>query len=269
MYAIDFEFDGKRLSDFGCILSSFDGRKDGVFPSGADIVFSYGKSLSSDTFSLFSSTYNDPYSVTLQICKNPCLIENEDNPGFTPYEVSAIQKWLCRRTKYCKFKILSEGYEDIYWNGVFTSQQYMSGNVIIGLELVFTADAPYGYLEDISTGFSGTANAEWIINSVSDEEGYIIPDLIITIKTVGTFELTNSRDNRIMQIDNCNANEVITISGKQLLISSSDETHDLGVDFNYVFPRLFNKYDDNKNIFTPSLACDIILTYTPAIKVGF
>ena len=269
MYAIDFEFDGRRLSDFGCILTSFSGMQDGAVPSGASTVFSTAKSSSSDIYDMFSSSYDAPFSATFEICKNPCIDENASNPGFTPYEISNIQKWLCRRTQYCKFKILADDYEDIYWNGYFTSQQYMSGSSIIGLQLVFTADAPYAYLEDVTLNYSVNANEEFVIESVSDEEGYIIPNMEITLKSGGTFELQNDRDTRVMSVENCSGDEVLTIDGKYLLIDSSLSSHDLSLDFNYMFPRVFNTYDNVKNVFTANQACDITVTYTPAIKVGF
>lgn len=267
MYAVDFEFDGKRLSDFGCVMTSFSGMQNGEVPSGASLTFSSAKSLTSDKFDLFSSTYDSPFSASFGICKNPC--ESNDMYYMTPYEVSALQRWLCRRTKYCKFKVLSDGFEDIYWNGYFTSQEELLGGNIVGLQLTFTADAPYAYMEDITLRFENEAESSFIIDDVSYEEGYIIPDVVITLKEGGEFSLINSRDSRTMRVENCSNGEVLTISGKYLLIESTDSNHDLSQDFNFVFPRIFNLYDDTRNIFTPSLACDIEIKYTPAIKVGF
>lgn len=267
MYAIDFEFDGQRVSDFGCIMTSFTGMQNGTVPSGASITFSSAKSLASDRYDLFSSSYDSPFTASFGICKNPC--EGDDNPYMTLQEVSMLQRWLCRRTKYCKFKLLSDGFEDIYWNGWFSSQEELLGGNIIGLQLTFTADAPYAYMEDITLRFENEAGSNFIVDSVSHEEGYIIPDMVITLKQGGDFSLTNNRDNRTMQIENCSNGEKISIAGKYLLIESSDSGHDLSQDFNFIFPRIFNLYDDIRNIFTSNLACDIEITYTPAMKVGF
>lgn len=267
MYAIDFEFDGKRLSDFGCILTSFSGMQNDVAPSGASTVFSTAKSLSSDIYDMYSSSYDTPFTASFSVCKNPC--EGDDFSYLSPFEVSSLQKWLCRRTQYCKFKLLADGYEDLYWNGYFTSQQQMLGGNIIGLALTFTADAPYAYMEDVTLHFSVGSDEECVVDSVSFEEGYIIPDVVITFKESGDFSLVNDRDNKTTVINNCSNGEKITITGKYLLIDSDNQNHDLGIDFNYVFPRIFNKYDDTLNTFTPSLACDIDITYTPAFKAGF
>lgn len=268
MYAVDFEFDGRRLSDFGCILISFAGMTEGSAPSGADIVFSSEKSSFSDLYNIFSSYYNGPYSATFSICKNPCDTESNGLPHLTPLEVSTLQRWLCRRTKCCKFKPLADGYEDLYWNGWFSSQQHMLGGNIVGLDLTFTADAPYAYMEDVELHFETDADESFIVNSVSFEEGYIIPDMTITFQSGGEFTLINDRDQKTMRIQNCSAGEVITISGKYLTIESSDLNHNLALDFNFVFPRIFNTVDETENVFTPNLACNIDIKYTPAFKVG-
>lgn len=269
MYAIDFEFDGKRLSDFGCILTTFDGLKSDVVPSGGSITFSTEKALSSDKYNIYSSGYDSPFTAEFSICKNPCDSINSDNIEFTPREVSAIQRWLCRNNEYCKFKLLEDGYEGIYWNGYFNSQQYILGSKIIGFSLIFTADSPYAYLDDIKLHFTNSANIGFLVDSKSDKEGYIYPDLTITLNSGGNFSLTNNRDNKITIINNCSQGEVITIHGEQLLISSSDNNHDLSADFNYSFPRIINSYVDTGNIFTPNLACTIDISYSPIIRVGF
>lgn len=266
MYAIDFEFDGKRLSEFGCILTSFEGATSGVVPSGADVVFTYTNPLGSDIYSLHTANYNSPYTTSFSICKNPC--EYDDNMSFTPQEASAIQRWLCRRMNYCKFKILRDGYEDIYWIGSFTSQQYVICGEIIGFNLTFTADAPYAYLDDVTLHYTCSANSSFSVDSISDEEGYIIPDMKIAITQGGNFTLTNNRDVKIFTVNNCTANETITINGKTLIIDSNNVNHDLSQDFNYAFPKLFNTYSNTINTFTPSLGCTIDITYRPAIKVG-
>lgn len=269
MYAIDFEFDGKRLSDFGCILTTFDGLKNGAVPSGGSIIFSTGKSLTGDRYDIYSSSYDSPFTASFTICKNPCDPLNADNMDFTPREVSKIQRWLCRKDKYCKFRILEDGYEGIYWNGYFNSQQHVLGSSIVGFDLVFTADAPYAYLDDIKLHFNNSANTQFLVDSKSDDEGYIFPDMTITFNSAGNFSLINDRDAKIMHINNCLNGETITISGNQLLISSSNENHDLSTDFNFTFPRIINTYENTKNYFTPNLSCTIDISYSPIIRVGF
>jgi len=44
--------------------------------------------------------------------------------------------------------------------------------------------------------------------------------------------------------------------------------HDLGKDFNYIFPRIINTVEDVTNTFNSNLACSVKMTYAPAIKTG-
>ena len=296
MYAVDFEFDGRRLSDFGCIMTSFNGIETNIVESGASATFITANSSGSDIYNVFSSSYDAPFSATFTIIKDPCatssrlithnkdyfktsgndiliipclLGTNYDDPYFTPAEANLIQSWLCRRTDYCKFKILNSGYDNYYWNGWFSSHQHMMGDHIAGFELVFTADAPYAYHEDITTTYTCTANTAFVIDSASYEEGYIIPSMVITCKAAGDLSIINQRDNKPMIINNCANNEVITIDGKTLYIESSRAAHDLTQDFNFYYPRIFTSYANKENLFQTSLACTIEVTYAPAIKVGF
>ena len=73
MSFIDFEYNGQRLSDFGCMVCSFGGA------SGTETV-SAGNELNLNTiykhsthkFELMSTSYSAPFSISFQICKHPC-----------------------------------------------------------------------------------------------------------------------------------------------------------------------------------------------------
>lgn len=268
MYATDFEFDGKRLSDFGYVIASFDGEGDGAAMSGANISLSTSSSLGNERFDLFNVTYGEPYSITFTIMRNPCAYSDQEDMYLSPLEISTLQRWLCRKNHYCKFKIDQNEYENIYWMGTFTSQQYVMNGHIIGLELTFTADSSYGHIDNITLDYNVSANGNFTITDISEEEGYIYPDLVIKLNSAGNLAITNSRDTKVTQINNCSANEIITIDGDHLTIKSSLSTHDLGKDFNFIFPRIINTYEDVINTFNSNLACSLKVTYAPAIKTG-
>ena len=67
MYAIDFEYDGKRLSDFGMMLCSFDSPGLETVSSGADITFNTTKSVGSDKVKMYDSKYEEIYTTPFQI----------------------------------------------------------------------------------------------------------------------------------------------------------------------------------------------------------
>lgn len=288
MYCKDFEYDGKRLSEYGMMICSFNGSQDlETVSSGADITFQQLHSGTSENFNLYSSVYETPYTITFQICKNPCL--NDECISINPEEISAIQRWLCRK-KYHKFKIDQDAYRNYYWNSVFNSKQIMHNGEIIGLELTMYADSPYAYYDEILLEFECEPDVPFIVFSESDEEGWIYPyteiiclgrnenDLtetkpdteepIYSVETY-TLEISNSMDNKTTKISNCKKNESIFIDGRNLFISSSEPTHtSLANDFNYYFPRIFNTFKDNKNIFKTNMRCVIKFRYSPIKKIG-
>jgi len=273
LYAKDFEYAGEKLSDYGFVICSFDGQKNlESVSSGCDITFNQVKPSMSNTFNLYSSVYDSPYTATFQICKNSCVFKN--NLYLTTNEVFSLQRWLCRNT-YHRFKIDQEGYYNIYWMTVFSVKQITWNCKIIGLELTMYSNAPYAYMDDISLEYNCKENEPFFIYSASDEEGYIYPSIEFlclkesNIEKKYSIELSNSLDKKTMKIKGCKKGEIITIDGKSLTISSSDTSHiSLPNDFNYFFPKIFNSYANNKNIFVCNIDCLIKFSYSPIRKIG-
>lgn len=267
MYTLNFEYDNEKLSDYGMIICSFDGGG-GIetVSSGSDITFHQIKSVGSNHFNLYSSTYETAYSSTFTICKDPCVFD-KNNMGLSVAEVSAVQRWLCRKNQYCKFKILQKGYEDIYWNVTFSSKQIELNGEIIGLELTLYADAPFAYMDEIVITEDCSENLSFDVYDISDEEGFIYPDVKIVFLESGDFILKNTLDNKTMSIKNCRENEEINLKGKSHIISSSNHDN-LPNDFNYYFPRIINSYNKNKNTYSCNLKCEITFCYSPIRKIG-
>lgn len=274
---LDFEFDGEKASDYGLMVGTFNGSASvETVSSGADLSFQQIKPTNANHFNLYSSAYENPYTTTFQIVKNPCV---HDNVYFSSVEVSSIQRWLCRKYGYYKFKVYDENYRDIYWLGTFSSKQINLGGQIVGLEVTLTTDAPYAYLDEISVqmDFSTSTNdcpASFDIYDVSDEEGYIYPNVKITmledVSDDKGLRLENSMSNKITVIKNCISGEIITIDGKNQIIETSSKltSRQLSKNFNYFFPRIANTYKKNKNTFTCNHKCLITISYSPIRKIG-
>jgi hypothetical protein len=266
MYATDFEYDGMRLSDYGMMICSFD--KGGgleTISSGANLSFETVKSARADNFRLINSKYEESYSMTFQICKNNCL---DDDKKISPMEVSAIQRWLCRKDNFHRFKVLQEGYEGIHWNATFSSKQIEVAGQIVGLELTLTTDSPYAYGEEQSITF-GTGTSS--LYDLNDEIGYMYPTVTIkNLEEKGTLEIINissmcPTETTTVTFDGF---DIITINGKNKTISSVNG-YDLSGKFNFVFPKLMNTFDERKNLYViQSLNCEVTFSYCPKIKVG-
>ena len=270
---IDFEYAGEKLSDYGMMICSFGGGGGTeTVSSGADITFNQIKPVGSNRFNLYSSTYDEALSTTFQICKNPCRLKNQQEMELSIEEISAIQRWLCRKDDYKRFKLDKEGYEHVYWNGTFSSKQIVLNDAVIGLELTLYTDTPFTFMDEVSTEYECSAGTSFDLWDNSDEttdlNNSLRPNMKIVILTDGNFKLENSMDTKTMEIKNCKSNEVITIDGMNQVITSSISTHKLAKDFNFFFPRIINTYDERCNTFTPNLDCKIKITYSPIRKVG-
>ena len=266
MYCTDFEYDNKKLSDYDMMIGALNGSGGSeIVSSGADIVFNQICPSGSGFFNLYSSAYQEPFTTTFQVMKNPCKCRGKYY--LSPMEVSHIQRWLCQKN-YNRFKIFQEGYEDIHWNAVFSSRQVMLNGHIAGLELTLYTDAPYAYLDQMKYAFHCTKNVPGTLYDTSDELGSIYPDVLIIINEPGIFKLENSMDNKVTEIRNVISGEAITIHGRNQTISSSNPDHKIFSDFNWFFPRIINTYQNNRNAFTASLECDVTFTYSPIRKVG-
>lgn len=104
------------------------------------------------------------------------------------------------------------------------------------------------------------------MNDASYEEGFIYPEMEIKVNKDGNLKIHNSVENRETYIANCVAGEVITLDYP--IIKSSISSHNIQNDFNWIFFRVANTYDNSRNDLTISLPCSIKIKYSPIVKVG-
>lgn len=274
MYAQNFEYAGEQLSDYGMIICSFDSGGTETVSSGSDITFNQVSIANGNHFLLSSSTYEQSLQCTFQICKNPCIASEQDDMAFTVAEISSVQRWLCRKNQYHRFKLNQSGYEHIYWNGTFSVKEVQIYGKVYGLELTLYTDAPFGYQDEISISEDASkGDYSFDVYDTSDEEGYIYPNVTIEITNTNGCDLYMKNDmdsSRPLIINNCLYGEVLTLDGKNHMITSSMAHLNLPNDFNYNFPRIFNTYGETKNTFTlgHDSICKITMTYSPIRKVG-
>lgn len=283
MRAEDFEYDGRLLSDIGMEIVQFD--------SGSGLeTTTAGSALSLDTistrsgraFPLVATHYDEVFTANISICK-------PDGATVTTGEYRYIMHWLNQK-QYKKLRILADELVGICFYGTFNIEKVEHLGRIVGFNLEFTSNAPFGYGDQMQDSFSLTANSSHIIDDNSDEFGDIPFDsLVITCGDSGDLELTNAFDNRTTVIKNCTVGEVITINGKTMTVTSS-LNRNVYDDFNFVYPTLSTtviidellgihpeltsdrheeaenrKYND----FSSTLPCSIVAVYTPIRKVVF
>lgn len=264
MKSYDFEYDSLRLSDFGFVICMFDSSDIETISNGSYITFNTVSVMNGSRHELVSSVYEDYLTATLQICKNPCA-EN-DTEEITLEDMRNIMRWLNRKG-FHKFKLLDEEYIDIYFEASFNVSKIEINGTIFGFELEMFTNRPFGLMEPVTIFIDNDEeNGLHTIISKSDEEGYIYPDMEITVLSDGDLEIYNELEDRTMLISNCVANEIIKINYP--VITSSVSSHKIQNDFNWKFFRIATEFKNKHNNITVSLPCAIKMKYSPIVKVG-
>ncbi len=264
--ATNFLYDNEKLSDHGMVLCSFDSGGLETVSAGNSLTFGTVKTGASDKSYFGTAGYEEPLSATFQICKYDYRYGNE---SISAEELTSLLRWLARRDGFHRFQLYQKGYEGVYFYGSFNDIKLLKlGGVLYGLELTLVTDSPYGY-ENISFDLTARASVGSSVFCLSNETGYIYPK-VFTCKCLeaGNLRLHNSVEDRVTEIKNCVKGEIISLDGNRKIIESSSVTHKLYNDFNYNFFRLGSRYDDNLNIITASLPCEIHIEYESIRKVG-
>ena len=276
MYALDFEFDGQYLSDYGFIVCDFynsNGYK--VASAGSNITFCKVSVQSGKKNALTNTRYDECLHAAFCIIKNPSIY-GKDNMQITNDEYRDLMRWLNRRV-FLKFRFFNgDDYdgETCYFMGSFNISKIKIDDILYGLELSIETDAPFGYgQEQIHIWEVSDITKQYILSDISDEMGITYPSLTIEIKEDGDFLLCNAYGDDAhwkcnTMIKNCKAGEIITIDGVTKEICSSLDTHDILNDFNYECFMIENSKSTRRNRITCSLPCKIKLSYTPIIKNG-
>ncbi len=267
MNAVDFEYNGLRASDFNLIFCQFDG-------SGGVNITSAGSELNWNTvpigngnkYLITDTTYDTVLETTFQMCKYDCRTGSPEY--LTLEDCREISRWLNRKETHM-LKIISENriYDYLLFEGAFNLNQIEVNGCIIGYELHFVSNRPYAVGNLVRKNIlANSADFEYKFYDESDETGYIYPTtLTIRCLKAGTLSIKNLLENRTTVIKNCSVNEVITFDDT-LHFSSSLKSHKIQNDFNYVFFRIANTYENRMNTIIVNLPCEITFEYYPIIK---
>ena len=267
MKAFDFEYNGKFLSDYGFTICNFGNKGLETISNGSKISFNTTPMFNGSKYLLTHSQYDECLEANFSICKDSCKTLSGDVEPISLEEQSFIMRWLNRKS-FKKFKLLQDGYEEIYFEGSFNIDKYELDGNVYGFNLNFISNRPFAIYEPLPYKFSLTSdNLTYSITDISDEIGHIYPKVKIVCKSDGHLIITNSiEENRTTVIKNCVENEVIEM--EYPIIKTSVSTHKIQNDFNYNFFRIANTEDKIVNNITFSIPCDVEMVYSPIKKVG-
>lgn len=272
MYALDFEYDNRCLSDFGFMICDFDFSSGAVVVNtGSQITFTKVPVHSGRRNILTGAKYEECIQSTFDICKDPNLYDGDERE-ITSDEYREIGRWLNRRM-FLQFRLLPEEdsvdlwRETYFYNVSFNVQKITIRDRTYGIRLSLESDGPFGYgeLSEADLSFS-KADEKKVIYDLSDEVGELYPDIEITCKKSGTLSLKNNTLGYQMEIKNCSVGEKITVLGERQIILSSLSSHTISEDFNYEFLKIGNTLDSRENEIEVSAPCEITITYRPLIR---
>jgi len=244
LFACDFEYDGRYLSDFGFILCTFDGSSGSqVVDTGSSIQFNKVSMNHGKKFSLTSSQYNDCLQATFQICKDPKENLTDAEMMITKDEYRDIARWL-NRGEFCKFQVIYDNNDDVYdtepcyYNASFNLQRIVVDDRVFGIELQMETDMPFGYGAEVTrTLTASVTNLSMIVYDSSDDVGYTYPDIELTCQSNGDYTITSTPEGTTTTIANCTSGEVIHLYGDTKIITSSLDSHNVAADFDLYFDK--------------------------------
>ena len=270
MYAVDFEYDGQYLSDYGFIICDFDGSTGAVTASaGSNITFNRVKRDNGKRHGLSSTEYGECVSTTFDICKDDTVWSREELE-ITNNEYRDLVRWLNRR-EFLTFQLLNNNeYDDresCFYNASFNIEKIFINARLYGLRLNMATDKPFGYGQEQTISWNIVdPSTPKVLSDISDEIGCIYPTLIITCMRNGDLTIWNELEGCTTMIRNCTVGEVITLHGDTQIITSSFASHNIGADFNYDFFRIGNTIHTRSNKIYASAPCKLEIRYHPVIK---
>lgn len=268
MYASNFEYDGKLLSDFGFMVCQFDGSGSTDTEKGSEIAFELASARNGMRKYVAGSSYKNTLSTTFQICKDPDFYRDSEME-VTNEEFRTLSRWLNRNEFlwFHSFDHCEPEKQKPWFRASFTLGRIKIDETTYGIELEMTTDSPFGYGDEIVKNLSFTGSGSSVIlRDMNDEIGDTYPEMTITCRATGDLTLTDDITGCSCEIMNCHNGEIITMSGDTMIITASRVTHDIANDFNYDFFHFGNTYDNRENTITSSIACDVELRYRPIWK---
>lgn len=267
---IDFYYDNQYLSDYGFIIGYLTSSNKGKsVTEGAKLTFNKRIKNTGKSYTLASAKYDTYYTTSFEIFKNPKLFKGKEMV-ISSDEFRDIMRWLNRR-EYLPFYFVPDNGDDTekYYNASFNLQKINVGKNLIGISLTIETDSPVGYGQTQTYKYTvSDQKKEFLLADISDEIGYIYPDLKIVIDRPGDLTISNTTFNTTTTIKNCKVDETITIKGETQIIETDSNEHKqtLWKDFNYEFLKIGNTIKSRQNRITFSLPCKVELSYTPTIK---
>lgn len=276
MYITDFTFNGIKLSDMGYAVCTFDKSTSGDISNGSELEFTTVPAYDGSYHMLARSSYPECIKATFSICKNFC-VANYD-PIMTVAEISRLSSWLGSK-RFNELRVNAPGYEDIFFEGSFSSITRVElGGDTVGLKLEFISNRPFALKDPITETFTLDPDSPpEEIRVYTDVLGIINPKVqivntsgeILNGLTIAVFINDGEEDEDTISITRLSSLAIDEHISMDYPIISSNEP-DIVNRFNYDFIKLSKNNIENyeSNFITANRACEVTLTYNPAVNIS-
>lgn len=242
MYAEDFEYDGRYLSDYGFVICDIGGDMEiETVSAGGTVTMQTVRHGIGRRAVAVNAVYESCIEADFTIAKNPCVYEDME---ITDDEQRDMMRWLNRRS-YRKMRLLKSPQNDddgCYYNAVFNIDKIRSHGRTIGLTLHMTTDSPFGHGTTVFVNGTnckdedGSLIAVANVNDENDDIGYVYPNMILYIMSMHVEDGVQDREkismwnerfpDEIFEINNTGFADVMakkyTVNGTSLTISQTD-----------------------------------------------
>ena len=261
VYTNGFIFDDITSDELGLMVCEFDGNTPSE-TSGGNIEFTLTSApVQNRWYKSGNTNYSEAIKFAFQVIK-------KNKEPIDSYEYSTYARLLQRKDDYKEFTITKLDYDTVHFYVQLNISPIQVGGDIMGINITGTTDSPYAYGQMITKKIS-TENGIGMLKfaDMSDEIGYIYPDIKIGISSACNLKITNETSGEIFKLNNCVNNEIINIDSTILEMTSTALSHKLYEDSNYKFPRIVNDINKRTNIFKVEGNCTLTMKYRPIRKV--
>ena len=261
VYTNGFIFDEITSDELGLMVCEFDGNTPSE-TSGGNIEFTLTSApVQNRWYKSGNTNYSEAIKFAFQVIK-------QNKEPIDSYEYSTYARLLQRKDDYKEFTITKLDYDTVHFYAQLNISPIQVGGDIMGLNITGTTDSPYAYGQMITKKIF-TENGIGMLKfaDMSDEIGYIYPDVEIDISSACNLKITNETSGEIFKLNNCVNNEIINIDSTILEMTSTALSHKLYEDSNYKFPRIVNDINKRTNVFKVEGNCTVTMKYRPIRKV--
>ena len=261
VYTNGFIFDDITSDELGLMVCEFDGNAPSE-TSGGNIEFTLTSApVQNRWYKSGNTNYSEAIKFAFQVIK-------KNQEPIDSYEYSTYARLLQRKDDYKEFTITKLDYDTVHFYAQLNISPIQVGGDIVGLNITGITDSPYAYGQ-LTTKEITTENGVGILSFVdmSDEVGYIYPDIEINIYSACNLKITNETSGEFFKLDNCVDNEVINIDGTFLEMETTYISHKVYECSNFKFPRIVNDINKRTNVFKVEGNCTVTMKYRPIRKV--